>query len=121
MELGAENTLFPLPKPQRVDRHADAKAIVDPWWQERQTSGNPVGQRYIACVKVVAIMLAQGVAASRVAWALRHAPVVSTGALEMVIQRELQRRGQRDDEPRLSRSRQNSDAFFARIQRERGF
>lgn len=59
------------------------------WWDERKAAGNPVGQPFIACTKVVQTMLAQDVPASRIEWALRHAPVCSTGALEMAIQQRL--------------------------------
>lgn len=69
-----------------------ARALIAEWWEERKAAGNPVGQPYIACVKVVTGMLKQGVTVQRLAFGLRHAPVVSTGALELTIQREVQRR-----------------------------
>ena len=67
-----------------------AHAIITEWWEERAAEGNPVGQPFIACKKVVAGMLRQGVKPTRLSWALRHSPVVSTAALELAIQSRLQ-------------------------------
>lgn len=76
-----------------------ARELVTAWWDERAAANNPVGQPFIACTKVVESMLRNGVAASRLAWALRHAPVVSTAALELAIQQRLQRRAPHEHQP----------------------
>lgn len=74
------------PEPTLADT---ATALVRAWWDERKAAGNPVGQPFIACAKVVKTMLAQDVPANRIEYALRTAPVCSTGALEMAIQQRL--------------------------------
>lgn len=75
-----------------TDPKALARSIVTAWWDERKAAGNPVAQKFIACVKVVETMLSQGVEPRRIEFALRDALTVSTGALEFSIQRELKRR-----------------------------
>lgn len=78
------------PEPPSIDDQA--RSLIAEWWEERKAADNPVGQPYIACLKVVTSMLKNHVPATRIAFGLRHAPVVSTGALELAIQREVQRR-----------------------------
>jgi hypothetical protein len=69
-------------KQQRMDR---AQTILNPWWEERKSADLPVAQSWAACRAVIAICLANGVSEEDVAWALRHAPAVSGGAIEMAL------------------------------------
>lgn len=84
------------PSPTQPAARGAAAELVTAWWEERKAAGNPVGQPFIACTKVVASMLGQGVAANRIEWALRAAPVCSTGALEFAIQHRLAKGGKGD-------------------------
>jgi hypothetical protein len=86
----ADASLPPLTAKQQ--RTAQAQTIVREWWDERAANGNPVGQSWIACQTVVEHMLANGVKPNRIAYGLRHAPCCSTAAVELAIQRELERR-----------------------------
>lgn len=81
----------------KQQRRARAEEIVNDWWEERKAGGNPVGQKWLACRAVVEAMLSNGVAENRIAWALRNSPVCSTGALEMAIQRRLQKHGEKSN------------------------
>jgi hypothetical protein len=64
-----------------------ARALVTEWWEERQAAGNPPAQRFVAVLGVVDGVLANGVDAEAVGWALRNAPTVSGGAIQMALSR----------------------------------
>jgi hypothetical protein len=64
-----------------------ARALVTDWWDERKAAGNPPAQKFIAIVNVVDGVLANGVSAEAVSWALRNAPTVSGGAIQMALSR----------------------------------
>lgn len=59
-----------------------ATLILRAWWEA--TTPRPA-QPYVACLGVVRKMLMAGWAPEDVAWALREAPVVSTGALTFTL------------------------------------
>lgn len=67
-----------------------ATALLRAWWDELVAAGEPTpAQPWPAMLQVVRAMLKAGHAESRVAWALRNSPTVSTGALTMAINRRL--------------------------------
>lgn len=71
----------------KTARATMARAMVTDWWDERKAAGDPPAQPFMAVVKVVERVLANGVAAAAVAWALRNVPTVSAGAIEMALSR----------------------------------
>lgn len=71
----------------KAARSIVARALVTDWWDERKAAGDPPAQRFVAVVGVVDGVLANGVAAEAVGWALRHVPTVSGGAIQMALSR----------------------------------
>lgn len=96
-----QETKDPHPSPDGEDA---VRVLLDAWWQERRDAGNPVGQKYVACLGVVRAMAKQGVQLNRIAYALRHSPVVSAAALELAIQNQLQALGQRPGQRRPTKN-----------------
>lgn len=66
-----------------------AHRMAKDWWDERKLTDNPPSQSFIAVQKVIECVLRNGVKQSRVEWAIRNVPVVSSAAIEMAIQRRL--------------------------------
>lgn len=64
-----------------------ARELVKVFHEERRAAGQPGVAKFIGAVKVVQAMLAAGHEPDALAWAMRHAPTVSTGALEVALSR----------------------------------